>query len=71
MISLQTKSVKYCKLINGESIKVHHQLVKKMKNQIQVFFEEENERFQITAILGLNGSIYIGIIDRELKNEEN
>ena len=53
-IYLQTRNMKYGKLINGFYLKVNHNLIKRMKNHY-INVSEEN----VSVILGNNGYIWI------------
>jgi len=65
LLALHTRSLKYGKLLNGQLIKVHPVLIRRVKNHFHSF------PFHVDIILGLNGNIWISQSDKELNNEEN
>lgn len=67
-IFIQTRNMKYGKLINGFCIKVNHNLIKRMKNHY-LNLEENN----VSIILGNNGYIWIyykPLLDTKNKEEK-
>jgi exosome complex RNA-binding protein Rrp4 len=67
-ISLQTKTIKYSKLINGFMFRVDHNFIKKVKSHILEFFVEDE--YSIGCIIGTNGAIWIYQEDRKQKDQE-
>lgn len=57
-IQLQTRNLKYGKLLNGFMVKTDSNYVRRMKNHILEFFQERKE-FSIGCIIGTNGYIWI------------
>lgn len=57
-VLLQTRNLKYGKLLNGFMVKVDSNFVRRMKNHIIDFFSDRFD-FKIGAIIGTNGYIWI------------
>ena len=57
-IMLQTRSVKYGKLMNGHLLKTDSNFIRRMKNHIVDFFSDLEE-FSVGAIIGTNGYVWI------------
>lgn len=56
-ISLQTRSLKYGKLLNGFCLKLDSNFIRRMKNHIINFYE--NTPDPIGVIIGTNGYVWI------------
>jgi exosome complex component RRP4 len=57
-IMLQTRNLKYGKLLNGFMLKTDSNFIRRMKNHI-INFMEDREEFGIGAIIGTNGYVWI------------
>ena len=57
-IMLQTRNLKYGKLMNGFMVKTDSNFIRRMKNHILDFFSDR-QAFQIGCIIGTNGYVWI------------
>ena len=57
-IQIQTRNLKYGKLINGFLVKTDPNFIRRMKNHIVEFFGDSQE-FSIGCIVGTNGYVWI------------
>ncbi|CDW78954.1 exosome complex exonuclease rrp4 [Stylonychia lemnae] len=67
-INMQTRNLKYGKLINGFLIKVDHNYIRRMKSHILEFFQEDWQ--PIACIIGTNGYIWIYTPDKLTQNTQ-
>jgi len=57
-IMLQTRNLKYGKLLNGFMLKADSNFIRRMKNHI-IDFMTDREEFSIGSIIGTNGYVWI------------
>ena len=57
-IAIQTRNLKYGKLLNGFLVKTDSNFIRRMKNHIVEFFAD-HEEFSVGCIVGTNGYIWI------------
>eukprot|EP00347_Sterkiella_histriomuscorum_P013306 403365220 len=66
-INMQTRNLKYGKLMNGFMVKVDHNYIRRMKSHILEFFAEQWQ--PIGVIIGTNGYVWIYLPDKQASNE--
>ena len=66
-ILLQTRNLKYGKLVNGFLLKINHNYIRRMKSHILEFFADQWQ--PIGCIIGTNGYIWIYIPDKQNQDQ--